>query len=84
MYAFYKKGNVVDLDKAEQELMTAIRAGVNYLDTAYVYPGNETAVGELLSRNHCREEIYRRRSCRIISSNPRRARSGCFRSSFGG
>lgn len=55
---FTKKGNVVDLDKAEQELMTAIRAGVNYLDTAYVYPGNETAVGELLSRNHCREEIY--------------------------
>lgn len=37
---FTKKGNVVDLDKAEQELMTAIRAGVNYLDTAYVYPGN--------------------------------------------
>ena len=55
---FTKKGNAVDLDKAEQELMTAIRAGVNYLDTAYVYPGNETAVGELLSRNHCREEIY--------------------------
>lgn len=55
---FTKKGNVVDLDKAEQELMTAIRAGVNYLDTAYVYPGNETAVGELLCRNHCREEIY--------------------------
>lgn len=55
---FTKKGNAVDLDKAEQELMTAIRAGVNYLDTAYVYLGNETAVGELLSRNHCREEIY--------------------------
>lgn len=55
---FTKKGNAVDLDKAEQELMTAIRAGVNYLDTAYVYPANETAVGELLSRNHCREEIY--------------------------
>ena len=55
---FTKKGNAVDLDKAEQELMTAIRAGVNYLDTAYVYPGNEAAVGELLSRNHCREEIY--------------------------
>ena len=55
---FTKKGNVVDLDKAEQELMTAIRAGVNYLDTAYVYPGNKTAVGELLSRNHCRNEIY--------------------------
>ena len=55
---FTKKGNAVDLDKAEQELMTAIRAGVNYLDTAYVYPGNETAVGELLSRNHCRKQIY--------------------------
>ena len=38
--------------------MAAIRAGVNYLDTAYVYPGNEVAVGEILSRNHCRGDVY--------------------------
>lgn len=55
---FTKKGSEIDLDKAEQELMYAIRHGVNYLDTAYVYPGNEVAVGELLARAGCRKDIY--------------------------
>lgn len=55
---FTKKGSEIDLDKAEEELMYAIRHGVNYLDTAYVYPGNEEAVGTILARNGCRKEIY--------------------------
>ena len=54
---FTKNGNSIDLDKAEKELMLAIKSGVNYLDTAYIYPGSEVAVGEILHRNHCREEI---------------------------
>ena len=37
--------------------MLAIKSGVNYLDTAYIYPGSEVAVGEILHRNYCREEI---------------------------
>ena len=55
---FTKKGGSVDIDKAEKEVMAAIAAGVNYFDTAYVYAGNEVAVGEILHRNHCREQIY--------------------------
>ena len=51
---FTRKNGVIDLDKAEGELMAAIRGGVNYLDTAYIYPGNEAAVGELLRRCGCR------------------------------
>ncbi|MDE6434046.1 MAG: aldo/keto reductase [Lachnospiraceae bacterium] len=54
---FSRKGNNIDIDKAEQEVMTAIRAGVNYLDTAYIYPGSEAAVGEILARNNCREQV---------------------------
>lgn len=54
---FTKKGNSIDIDKAEREVMEAIRGGVNYLDTAYIYPGSEAAVGEILKRNHCREQI---------------------------
>lgn len=54
---FTKNGNSIDLDKAERELMLAIKNGVNYLDTAYIYPGSEVVVGEILHRNHCREEI---------------------------
>ncbi len=55
---FSKNGSEIDLDKAEQELMYAIQHGVNYLDTAYVYLGNEAAVGEILARNHCRNDIF--------------------------
>ncbi len=54
---FTKKGSEIDLDKAEQEVMYAIRHGVNYLDTAYVYPGSEEAVGKILAKNHCRDEV---------------------------
>ena len=55
---FTKQGGSVDLDKAEKAVSAAIRAGVNYLDTAYVYAGNEAAVGEILARSGCREKIY--------------------------
>lgn len=55
---FTKKNGKIDLDKAETEVMEAVRLGVNYFDTAYIYPGSEAALGEILERNHCREQIY--------------------------
>ena len=54
---FTKKGGGIDLDKAEQEILAAYEAGVNYFDTAYVYPGSEAAVGEILERNRIREHV---------------------------
>ncbi len=54
---FTKKGSEIDLDKAEREVMYAIRHGVNYLDTAYVYGGSEEAVGKILAKNGCRKDI---------------------------
>ena len=54
---FTKEGGRIDIDKAEKEVMAAIKGGVNYLDTAYIYPGSEAAVGEILRRNHCREQV---------------------------
>lgn len=54
---FTKKGGAIDMEKAERELMRAIGLGVNYLDTAYIYPGSEAAVGEILQKNHCRERV---------------------------
>ena len=54
---FTRKGAGIDLDKAEREVMRAIELGVNYFDTAYIYPGSEAAVGEILHRNHCREQV---------------------------
>lgn len=55
---FTTKGGNIDIDKAEREIMTAYRAGVNYYDTAYIYPGSEAAVGEIFERNHIREKIH--------------------------
>lgn len=54
---FTRNGNQIDIDKAEREVMTALRGGVNYLDTAYIYPGSEAAVGEILRRNGCRDQV---------------------------
>ena len=55
---FSRQGIGIDLDKAQAEVKAAIEGGVNYLDTAYIYPGNETAVGEILHRLKCRNKIY--------------------------
>ncbi len=54
---FTKKGGSIDLDKAEREIMAAYKAGVNYFDTAYIYPGSEAAIGEIFERNHIRDKI---------------------------
>ncbi len=54
---FTTSGGKINLDKAEKEIMTAIGAGVNYFDTAYVYPGSEAALGEILARNGTREKV---------------------------
>ncbi|MCR5282757.1 MAG: aldo/keto reductase [Lachnospiraceae bacterium] len=54
---FTKKGNSIDIDKAEQEIMAAYKAGVNYYDTAYIYTGSEVAVGEIFERNGIRDKI---------------------------
>ena len=53
---FTKKGNSIDIDKAEKEILAAYKAGVNYYDTAYIYPGSEES-----SARSCREIICARR-----------------------
>ncbi len=54
---FSKKGSSIDVDKAEKEIMRAIELGINYFDTAYIYPGSEVALGEILERNNARDKI---------------------------
>jgi len=54
---FTRKGNGIDIGKTEQELLAAYRAGVNYFDTAYIYPGSEAAVGEIFARNGLRDKV---------------------------
>ena len=54
---FTKKGNSIDIDKAEKEILAAFNAGVNYYDTAYIYPGSEVCIGEIFERNNMRDKI---------------------------
>ena len=54
---FTRKGTGIDLEKAEKELLCAYEAGVNYFDTAYLYPGSEAAVGEIFARNGLLEKV---------------------------
>ena len=55
---FSRKGGSIDLEEAEREIMAAYRAGVNYYDTAYIYPGSEAALGQILERNGIREQVH--------------------------
>ena len=54
---FSKKGTGIDIEKTEKEIMYAYKNGINYFDTAYIYPGSEEALGEILNRNHIREKV---------------------------
>lgn len=54
---FTKKGNSIDYEKAEREVLYAIKKGVNYFDTAYIYPGSEECLGRILDENGCRDKV---------------------------
>lgn len=55
---FSKKGAGIDYKKAEKEILLAIEQGVNYFDTAYIYPGSEECLGRILDENKCRDRVY--------------------------
>lgn len=55
---FSRKGNAIDYEKAEREVLLAIEKGVNYFDTAYIYPGSEECLGRILRKNKCRDRVY--------------------------
>ncbi|MEA4815991.1 MAG: aldo/keto reductase [Lachnospiraceae bacterium] len=55
---FTKNGVSIDMGKTEKEIMKSIAHGVNYFDTAYIYPGSEAALGEIFSKNNCRKDVY--------------------------
>ncbi len=54
---FTTKAGRIDLDKAQEEILAAFEAGVNYYDTAYIYPGSEAAIGEIFERTGIRDKI---------------------------
>lgn len=55
---FQKKRGRIDMQKAERQILCAYQNGVNYFDTAYIYPGSEAAIGEIFEKNGIRKDIY--------------------------
>ena len=55
---FPRKNGRIDMEETEREILCAIENGVNYFDTAYIYPGSEAALGEILSKNQVRQKVY--------------------------
>ncbi len=54
---FPRKGGKIDMAETERQLLRAIEGGINYFDTAYIYPGSEEALGEILYKNGLRDKV---------------------------
>ena len=54
---FPRKQGRIDFEETEKQILESYRLGVNYYDTAYIYPGSEAALGEILEKNHLREKV---------------------------
>ena len=54
---FPKKLGAIDMEATEKQILLAIEGGVNYFDTAYIYPGSEAALGQILEKNGLRQKV---------------------------
>ena len=54
---FPRKLGQIDMAETEREILTAVDGGVNYFDTAYIYPGSEAALGQILEKNGLRDKV---------------------------
>jgi uncharacterized protein len=49
---FPKKDRNIDEERTEKQIISAIDQGVNYFDTAYIYPGSEVVLGKILAKGY--------------------------------
>ena len=54
---FPRKMGMIDMKATQEQILLAYKNGVNYYDTAYIYPGSEAALGEILSKLGIREKV---------------------------
>jgi len=69
---FPNKLGITDIQKTEKLIMYAVEKGVNYFDTAWVYPGSEDALGSALSRNNARNKVYIATKLPLVMLKPSR------------
>ena len=54
---FPREGGRIIQEEADREVRKAVELGVNYFDTAYIYPGSEECLGQILEKNRLRERV---------------------------
>ena len=54
---FPRKQGKIDMAVTEALIRNAVEQGINYFDTAYIYPGSEAAVGEILEKTGLRSKV---------------------------
>lgn len=53
-----RKGTGIDQAKCNEQLSLALERGINFFDTAYIYPGVEAAVGRFHKTYGCRDKMF--------------------------
>ena len=51
-------GDEVDYEQTSKMVDYFLENGFNYFDTAYIYPGSEATLGEILEKNGVRDKVY--------------------------
>lgn len=74
----------IDMQATERLILEAIASGVNYFDTAYLYPGSEEALGTILQKNNLRNKVFiatklPHTNCRSIEDVERYFQKSCER-----
>ena len=49
---FPTKDKKIDEERTEKQIISAIEQGVNYFDTAYIYPNSESTLGKILAKGY--------------------------------
>jgi uncharacterized protein len=54
---FPKAGARIDEERTERQIVSAVERGVNYFDTAFIYPGSEATLGRILAKDGRRDKV---------------------------
>ncbi len=56
----FKRNKVgkTDYKETEKQILKAYKLGINYFDTAYIYPESESVLGSILDKHHIRKNVH--------------------------
>ncbi|HEX9060964.1 MAG TPA: aldo/keto reductase, partial [Clostridia bacterium] len=54
---FPKRNIKIDEERTKKQILYAIEQGINYFDTAYLYPNSESTLGKILAGTGYRDKV---------------------------